>query len=138
MTSRFDRDNYRDVLGDTHDHDFDIDHAEHDPLTGIWQIPFSSQVLEGCGCIGCLAAPLSFLSLIFLPNRNRPPRHPMDRILKVTHVRSWSCDDRAKIGINDLNTVDFDARQSRLTLEFNADCEVFLEVEPDFEIVLEP
>jgi len=62
----------------------------------------------------------------------------MDRTITVYGVRNWRCDDRARIGTYSVNRVEYDPQSSQLSLIFCENCEVFLEVKPDFEIILEP
>ena len=61
----------------------------------------------------------------------------MDRIMTVSGVRNW-CWLSRRIGIYTFDRAAYDPRSSQLSLIFIETCEVFLEVEEDFEVTLQP
>jgi hypothetical protein len=134
MAPCLDRTSFAQLEWHLHDHSFDLGTVKHDARTGVWQVAYSSEVPQSCSFWGCLAAPLSLLRLLLRANPSVPAEDRMDCILTVTCVKSWQCEDRARIQIYTLNRVGFDPQRSRLCLVFCEDCEVFLEVGPDFTI----
>lgn len=123
-------------LGDyLHDHCIDLDSVGYDPQSQTWRISYASYVTPGTGCL------VVFLSLwnLLLGRKPKPrPEHVMDRVLEITEVQGWNCEDRAKIGIYTLHKAKFEAAHSRLVLHFIEDCDVFLKVGSDARLTFEP
>lgn len=135
--AQFSRDEIEMVTDELHDHCFDLEGVRYDLQKQFWQIPYASYLAQGEGCAGCLLALLRLLGLSWGGDAHRR-EHEMDRFFSVSQVKGWRADDRSRIGIYSLDRVKFDSHHSQLALVFIEDCEVFIEVGPGFEIILQP
>jgi len=62
---------------------------------------------------------------------------PFDRILKISGVTDYICNDTEKIAIYDMNKLTVDLDKHLITLGCNVPLDIRLHIRPDFEICVE-
>jgi len=97
-----------DLLDEIHDRHFWIDEITYDKNCCEWKLSFGER-----------------------------KKGPFNRILKVTGVTQFICNDIAGTVLNSINTLLVDIDNNCITLECNAPAEIKLSVRPDFEISID-